>query len=212
MSKIKAFFSRFKSDSKPGKKGDNLMVIAFLLLGILSGFIVSYLTKFYVFLPLFLFSFLLMGSLFGSDYQNKKKKQMMMEERNQYFLFYQKLITYSYLENDFQAGFKKAIDDLPICNLKDDLLDYLESENKEELPLNLLRTREETKLLDLTKKELFTEDEELKLTLENMREILNIYQSQLFPTKTSTPSSSAIMIFGLIFLITLAISIIKYVP
>lgn len=61
--------------------------------------------------------------------------------------FYQHFLTYSSLEENYRTGFKMAIDALPLSDIKDKLIDYLETDFNEPIPLSIYKTRGEFSLL-----------------------------------------------------------------
>lgn len=214
MNKLKELLSCLKQKEKkaPEKKGFDRFFLACLLGGIFCGFALSYLTKQYLFFPFLLCVFLLLGTLLGSSFPAGKKEKQKQERQGELSLFYQHLLYYAYLEDDMKTGMDKAIDRLGISQLKDELVLYQESGYKDNPPLTFLHTREEVLLIDLIRRQLFSEDEDPKSSLRKMNVLWKKYEKQLEPKRETISSDLIILLFSFLFLFSIGISLIQYAP
>lgn len=133
-----------KKTTKEKKKIDVSEILFYLPL--LISLLVSYFiySKSEKILPCALFplSALALSMLFKKE---KRKKEKGLED---VLLFYQYFLYFSSIEENYVSGFSLAIDTLPICELKDNLKDYLEGEhNENEIPLSVNRKQSEFSLI-----------------------------------------------------------------
>lgn len=214
MNKLEKVLYRLKQkeNKTPEKKEFDWFFLVCLLAGIISGFAFSYLTKQYLFFPFLLCVFLLLGTLLGASFSTGKKEKEKRERQGELSLFYQRLIYYAYLEDDMKTGMDKAIDSLGISQMKDELILYQESGYKENPPLTFLHTREEVLLIDLIRKELFSENEDPKSTLRKINLLWEKYEIHLGPKKERISSDLILLLFSFLFLFSIGISLIQYAP
>lgn len=90
--------------------------------------------------------------------------------------FYQDFMIYSGIEKDFQQGFIRALDQLPISELKDKLLDYKEAGYQSEFPIKLDQSREEFQFTSMIRSLLYHNEEYCYESLKLLEQEFESYQ------------------------------------
>lgn len=198
MKKLKELFSKKKESKKTSNNSLNSLL--FLLVGGVLGFLIAYRTSFILFLPLYLFFFMLVYSLLFSSLPSGKIEKEEKNKRERYYHFYDRLIQYAYLDDDFPKAFEKAVDTLEISDLKDNLQEYIDNSFQGELPLAYLNTRAEASLIESIKKAP-EQEEDLKPLLKEMNQRLVQYKEELFPPRggLSPNDGAGILLVGFLF-------------
>ena len=112
--------------------------------------------------------FFLLYYLFDGLSLNTSKLQYHNYEKDKVY-FYDLFMLYSSLENDYLIGFKKAVDNLNISELKDSLQNYIESDLSGKLPIQLENSLIDNEIVDLINIAIHDRKETNITTLERLK-------------------------------------------
>ncbi|MCH3966624.1 MAG: hypothetical protein LKE52_03245 [Bacilli bacterium] len=172
-----------------GKKGNSkfLLPLLFSLLGLVLGvFLYKQTGKMSLVLLLPFFFCAVSMFLIPEISLEKGQKDMGPSKRNALF-FYRQYLLYSSLLSSFQEGYRKALASIPTTSEKDALSDYQEQGGKGDFPLLITKTRKESFLRILVKKELMVDEEVTPNSLSSLEEAISSYEKE---TKLEVPKTS----------------------
>lgn len=194
---MKNNFSFLKLDKT---KSNYLIFVS--VFSIILAFVIYYLTKQILFSLLVIILTLGLYFLYASTLQEKGKNNQLILEGNNYIDFYKNFLLFSSLESDYQSGFNRAYDLLPICKLKEKIDDYKEKNLSLEEALSLLSSRAELGLITEIKRcllyssEFYENNSRLSLFLDK-------YIKEIKPPKSQFDYTSlAIILFGCYLVVT----------
>lgn len=187
----------FKGD----KTKTNYSLLVYLVL-IMFAFILYYFTKQVLFSFITIFVGAGMFHLYSSTIIEKSKSKQVKSEGKIYIDFYKNFELYSSIENDYQAGFNKAIDLLPVCKLKERLTEYQENTLTLEEALVLLSSRSEFQLITEIKRSLLVSEDFYEKN-QRISQLIDRYKNTLMPYKKSVDYASlGILMFACYIVIT----------
>ena len=195
---MKNKLSFFKSD----KTKTNYLIYA-LIFSVIFAFVLYYLTKQILFSILGIIIVIGVYYLFASNLIENSKNKSLINEGKIYIEFYKNFSLFSSLESDYQSGFNRAYDLLPVCKLKEKLDDYKENNLTFEEAMILLSTRTEIGLITEIKRCLLSSTD----YYENNSRLSNYiekYIKEIIPKKSSFDYTSlSILLFASYLIITL---------
>lgn len=187
---------------KSDKSKTNYLIYA-VIFSVVFAFILYYITKQILF-SLLGISFVI-GSyyLFASNLIEKTKNKSLVNEGKIYIEFYNNFSLFSSLESNYQAGFNKAYDNLPVCKLKERLDDYLENNLSLEEALLLISSRSEIALITEIKRCLLNSSDYYENN-SRLSSFIDKYVNEITPSKSVFDYTSlAVILFASYLIITL---------
>ncbi len=164
-----------KKKPKSNDSIKNLILPLLILIFFLSvGFLLAILSKNRIILLLSMVCAIPLTFYFSKP---NNKKNISDEDYRSLLNFYWSFYHYSCLLNSYFEGFKEAVKNLEESHLKDDLTDFLESDNPNP-PLLLLNTRKENDLIEEVSR-LYSLKEIDGVDLTSLKNLLTLYENEL---------------------------------
>lgn len=195
LEKIKEKFKRKEDKKLTIKKSNvNTNIIIYFAITLLSSIFIYYLSKNILLVIIFMITIFIALISFNNVFKNDDTS---VDELNNRINFYKLFVLYSSLETSYKEGYKKAISNLEICKLKDELENLDDSEiNKQLLPLT--RNREEIVLLENLFYGVNNDDLTDIASIKVSETLLNNFLNKLKLNKTSSFSYYVVLPFILL--------------